>query len=251
MARNDGSLTLRNMVRIALTGNPIGKAMLYVYEQYIVRPIHVRRLQKRGLAIIAEVTDLLKAHGIEVFVDFGTMLGFVRDKRPVKNDRDIDFSLLPDQDLFKVLSVVVNHGFQFVTAYEYDGVITEITTIYKGIHIDFAQYHKDEQGRFYIQAFLPDLKNDPSKTLARRAFRPEITTIRPYFVKGFVVNVPENYDECLTADYGNWRVPNYKWHYIKDHNESLNVDLPGYATTCGLEDALKILSKMNNSGMLS
>ena len=56
---------------------------------------------------------------------------------------------------------------------------------------------------------------------------------------GVMVKIPANYEEVLSAHYGEWKVKNAKWYYTTSSGKKgERLDLPGIAHICDLNYVL-------------
>jgi len=196
------------------------RGVWYRYHDDIPR----RRLRKHGPFAINEVNRVLSQARIPYWVDFGSMIGMMRDHGFVKHDDDIDFSLLASSvSAYELYSHLLScRGFRFSHAFEFRGKITEMTFLYKGIEVDFFfSYICD--GRMITPAY------NPQPGPYRRSFgccwmaygidRQEVGELVLQEVNGLKAYVPDNYDKLLTECYGNWRTPVKGWCNTKDFGQ--------------------------------
>ena len=183
---------------------------------------------KIALKLLNDITNILDKYDVKYWLDFGTLLGIVRENRILPWDDDMDISIFPDD-----LSVM------------YNKVLPEIKSL---------------KYRVYKREFLKDDK--PLKKGNMRAFK--IRNNRLLFLRGYVkldifvmypekdkyywlelgevhslpktlldefgkfrfngkdYRVPKNYDSYLTYHYKNWRVPNKHYNSSVDNDRTLH-----------------------------
>jgi len=59
-----------------------------------------------GLEVLKKITDILKKHNIKYYLDFGTLLGAMRDEEFIRWDKNINISLLNREDYKKILKIL-------------------------------------------------------------------------------------------------------------------------------------------------
>ena len=205
-----------------------------------------RKLCKYGASMLQRVTQALSAEKVQHFAEFGTLLGIIREGKLLDHDTDMDFALPPDAAADIALESLLANGFNFYWGFEYDGQITEFTLVWEDIHVDFFLYFRDDEGCFYYQDYVDNYDKTHSRIVSwtpRRYKYPSLKGIAYRSVYGIEVPVPENYDEWLTAQYGNWRIPNKNWDYTKDANMARMRILTGKVKTVGLDRTLELLRR--------
>ena len=159
---------------------------------------------------------------INYVVDFGALIGFMREGWFLDRDDDVDFSILPGTSPLAVCEALEKIGFNFQMCVAYGGVVTNLKMEDKklGVFVDLFFLMAD-RGKVYHCGASPKYK-DLKCYGGWRYYRPAITrTIEISPRNQFKVMVPENYDEFLRAHYGNWRIPNRNWT-----NDDANADDP-------------------------
>lgn len=221
-----------------IISNPLGGWLYGKYVKYLKWRMK-RALHKNGYTIIKEVHDLLQPNGYDCFADFGMLLGFVREHGFLKHDDDIDFSIRASKVDQKMVRLLLKRGYKFFRAFEFEGKLTELSFYRKGVSVDFFFYFEDDNGSYYY-VYMPDKNlpiNDP-RWRVRRADRPRLGKVKSYEIHGVCTQIVENWDEMLTAHYGNWRVPDTKWDYTTDPRRK---DIPGWGMVVDLDRAMSLL----------
>ena len=168
-----------------------------------------RLLQEKGWEALDAVHKAL-AGDFPFFVDYGTLLGLMRDHGFIPHDDDMDFGVMPGTSPAKLLCRLLDSGFDYKGAYEYDGKIREIAVFYHGLHIDF--FFDEPIGNefcafvFYAKSGVAYVKGD--ELTAYRIRRPSISSIEEIEVNGCKFFIPSNYKDILVAAYGDsWQIP--------------------------------------------
>lgn len=191
-------------------------------------------LMKNGYDVLRDVCGIFERNHINYFIDFGTLLGYVREGALLSFDIDIDFGVLyADKEKKKeIREIMKKSGYNISEYYEVDGDIKE-ESYKKGdnkFDIFYYQRGKDKNGNEYNYCHIfcrIDGKEYKSKNEASAGYyiyRMPIVPKEKSF-NGIKVRVPENPEKLLEMKYGkNWRTPNKYWHYwydakVKDANK--------------------------------
>ena len=185
------------------------------------------KLLKNGKEILSIAVDVLEKNKINYWLDYGTLLGAIRNKGFIKGDMDIDLGIDINENIDHIIKIFQNKGFK---VYYYFHVIPEqkgrmVSLIYKGIILDLYNYTFNEKNMWctiYEQDKFDSITD----------FYKEYNTIPVFFlkfnfkivtqkIKLFDINVriPSNFEEYLTTIYGSdYMVEKKEW------NGSLNKE---------------------------
>lgn len=188
-------------------------------------PLWKRELCRRNIAVIENgeqeisvITDRLKALGADVFADYGTLLGLVRDGHIIQWDYDIDFGIHINsfftwrdlEEAMKNLGYVKNHQFYF------NGIITEQNYSKGKLFIDFFMHSETNRGsvcyvydRFRKNRYYPsDLSWDVIEYVTPNIHGTSVFNMN----SSFHAAIPDNAEKYLSLIYGdNWRTPDPDW----------------------------------------
>jgi hypothetical protein len=171
-------------------------SVLFQYRRIIIK--------KYGFEILRLVDAIAQEHKIPYNLDYGTLLGIIREGGFIKHDRDMDFTILPsDLSLASFTKELIKHGFVFESAYLIDGArFYEFRVRYKEVSIDFYLPIKYENYYKFIMSGFEVIH--PQYTLERLP------------VQDFFVNIPSDVIEHLKWCYGDsWNIPDKNWHTNK------------------------------------
>lgn len=234
-------LVVKLVVQRVLKSTSLGKfvypALQKLWRAYRI-PQRRRLLQKHGPAVIARMHKLLQDHGIRYYCDYGTLIGFEREKGFLAHDDDIDISIVPESATPRdVLPLFMNAGYGFLHGFYYEGRVLEFSLMdVSGVSIDVFFPERTER-KGVIHAYQPIWSpshvypNERANTLIRYDFA-EAAGIKTIVIAGTEVSVPENTDEVLTSEYGPWRVPDAKFDTVTDR---VHREMPGFVFRVGKE----------------
>jgi phosphorylcholine metabolism protein LicD len=190
---------------------------------------------ERSLVLLKEVTQMLDKHNIKYYLDFGTLLGAIRDGGFIPWDNDIDISLVDKKDYSKIPDILN----ELKNRYKYKTKITTFKksqekrikgnkTIYHN-KIEFAKEsdYQIAKVKSYVlwkfgranakldiffkyedKEYLYWLADGQINRVKKDFLDDGLTTIDFY---GEQFCIPKNYDKYLCEIYGDWQTPNKDW----------------------------------------
>ena len=85
------------------------------YKKLGIQALHHKKrndkMQSYGLETLKLLSNTLHKEKINYWLDFGTLLGIVRDKDIIQHDTDIDIAILAEEYSEKIDNILVNAGF--------------------------------------------------------------------------------------------------------------------------------------------
>jgi len=214
-----------------------------------LREIPRRRLRRYGYQILKTVYDTLGRTPAVYFVDYGTMLGIVRENDFIRHDDDVDITIIAGSispaELARTISAC--EGFSFSHAFEYRGQITEMTFLYKQIEVDFFFTFREGDHMLsfaYRPPPGPFRRNVGDLWSALGVTRCLINGIETRMFKGVCVEIPKNYKEVLRDQYGNWEVPISGW---QPQEKGLNTPRIYYKDFSRVVNYVRVLEVGNES----
>jgi len=195
---------------------------------------------KNALKVLEATINTLNSNNIEYYLDFGTLIGAVREKAFIPWDDDMDISLVNEDDYQKIpqlLKEIKDSGFRTYllsfshtiekrkaaalrrnTKAKVNGIsFTDINStrvakirnnkVYKfgrgGSTLDiFCKYEKDNELHWMAQGKTHAVSADLLKD--------GLEEIDFYHLK---CKIPKNFDAYLSSMYGDWKTPKVDWQY--------------------------------------
>lgn len=202
---------MNNMIKRLLK-----KTFLYKVYRNSMSKKHIERarvvneaFKKEAVNVLKLYSDAMISNNIKFWIDYGTLLGYYREKDFIKHDFDLDTSAwFEDHDRIK--EVLEKNGFERVRYYylkNRDG----IEECYK--HRDYMTtidvfYYFNEDDKSYCFSFQPMVSmtkkyhlNKIQQSKARKWVFDKIT-LMPAEFKGVKVYVPQNTGKYLESTYG-------------------------------------------------
>lgn len=176
-----------------------------------------QRIQANGFQLIVAVQHILDREGIEVFADFGTLLGIVREGKLLDHDLDIDLGVVvvDGLDKLRIRSALERFGFRVWREYYRGDDVVEVSFRLFGVKLDINYYRVDDAS---AKTWL--FYRDPEKEYApheRDIVEMNYTPIRGFTkvnVQGATIRIPADSELLLAEKYGpRWRRPDKGWIY--------------------------------------
>ena len=174
------------------------------------------RLLKENFEEILNIVYSSELKKYDIWLDFGTLLGYYRERDFINHDLDMDFGIIiPNYaDFLVVEKELLDKGFQRTKEFYFDKNLVELSYNYKGLNVDFILYKKDSNKISSDTIFY--MTNALGNPTRYEVYHYEL----PFFdlqecnFKNIVVKIPGNVEEYLSNLYGeDFRVPNtnYNW----------------------------------------
>ena len=206
------------------------------------RFIHQENIDS-AIRMLKTVLSVLDDYGIKYYLDFGTLIGAVREKAFIPWDDDIDISLLNSKDFNKIPLVLetIKKDFNYRTY-----LTTFKQARERRIEAGKKIYHKEVPFANYYDYQIAKVRSNKFWIFGRGRTRLDIffkyelngyiywfadgrinKIKKEFYVKDLIeidfydmkCSIPSNYDEYLTEIYGDWKTPNKKWN----HNHNLTL----------------------------
>lgn len=170
----------------------------------------------------------------DIWLDFGTLLGFYRENDFISHDLDMDFGIIiNDYEVFlEKEKYLLKNGFTRTKEFYYDNKLVELSYSYKGLNVDFIVYQFENNKISSDTIFY--MKNALGKPTRYEVYHYELpfSGLKIYEFKNIDVKIPNNSREYLSKLYGeDFEIPNtnYNWKenpvYKKVSSEEVKVNL--------------------------
>ena len=212
--------------------------------------------KKQGHLLLKKTIKILEKHNVAYYLDFGTLIGAVREKGFIEWDDDIDISLLHEEDFYKmqvVLRDIRKSGLSVFRA-TFDTSISnrkEAAIKNKEIEvfvddIDFMNKHntriikvthKNKLEKFVVKVLNKlGQKRNGGKSLdiffkykiddqlvwmaQNKLHQIDANLLSDELIDIYFYDIkckiPKNYHEYLTSMYGDWETPKKDWQYYDE-----------------------------------
>lgn len=158
--------------------------------------------------IFKELVTILNSENVNYFADYGTLLGLVRDKGLIKWDDDIDLSVLREHyDLAK--SIIEKHLPELNEKFHCEWVLKEEYNPQDELtaFLLYPTNCKENIVSFIITMFIVDIIGEAAYQLVSSVPKIHFESADMIEFENLKVRVPAQYEQYLTLQYGNWRVP--------------------------------------------
>ncbi len=191
---------------------------------------------RNSLQVLQRFDQALKSMGCKYWLEFGTLIGAIREKGFIKHDDDIDVGMFLKERPNNMVALMKQYGFtrsrHIMIDDGKDGF--EETYMCQNVSIDIF-YFNPVEGKDEVYCY--DFITDPSRPArefmeetggfwARRITLP-FNGLADYDFLGMKMPVPSNYDEHLRANYGNYMEPDPTWNISKSRATRLMKDKIG------------------------
>ena len=173
-------------------------------------------------------------HKYDLWLDFGTLLGFYRENDFINHDLDMDFGIIINDydDFLEKEKYLIKKGFSRTKEFYYKNRLVELSYSYKGLNVDFIVYRRKadviESDTIF---FMANALGKPTRYEVYNYSLP-FSELEEHNFKAVEIKVPNNAREYLSKLYGeDFEVPNtnYNWKenpiYKRVSSEEANVIL--------------------------
>ncbi|HZE38950.1 MAG TPA: LicD family protein [Stackebrandtia sp.] len=182
-----------------------------------------------------DLHEALTSAGIPYFIAAGTVLGLVRQGRPLSHDNDIDVGIREeDFDLDALVALFSKHPrFDFDVVHPHT---KKLGLVHRGgSPIDIFRFYRDGD-KMYHDAVFVRWANSPFEVKTRE-------------ISGLHLPLPADPDTYLTENYGDWRTPNPKFDaFIEQDAPNVETTWPEYLRFHLIRRAFKKLGNGDREG---
>ena len=189
----------------------LNKIKLYYWIKERIKKNKIIKFQINSEMVFENLITVLEKNKIKYWLEYGTLLGIVREKGIIKHDYDIDIGVLTtDVNKKELENILKINGFKKVKEILANNKITEQKYVYKNfeVDIDFYFFYKEKE---LIKGYCYEWLAFEEKYLAYICtfsnFEIEYSKIEE---KKF--RVPKNSNKHLLEYYGeDYLIPNQNW----------------------------------------
>ena len=205
-----------------------------------IKNFSLKKNRTQALNLLRATVEVLNDVGIRYYLDFGTLLGAVREGELIPWDDDIDISLLDEDDYYKIPMVLKKikktymlRTYLFTFKKSRERRVSRGRTIHTPhiwfTHEDNYQIAKIRNNKFFIfgrggatlDIFFKYTHGDETFWLAYGKTNKMPNQVMPKELIeidfcGIKCTIPKNYEEYLTVKYGDWKTPNPDWCHDRD-----------------------------------
>ena len=204
------------------------------------RTFRVQKNREDAIKVLQILIDTLKEHNIKYYLDFGTLIGAIRDKGLIPWDDDIDISLLNEEDYVKIPQVLKDikrkHRLRtYLLTFEdtkkkrekrgeevyQDSVDFTLNTNYQIAKVRTNNYFIFGRGNTCIDIFFKYTQKDNIYWMAYGQVNSVPSSclngeLEEIDFCGIKCSIPKEYNEYLTYKYGDWMTPKENWNHADD-----------------------------------
>ena len=213
----------------------IKSLLFYFYDlsgfRTLRNKINSKPLRTYGSESLLKAKIALDSIDVLFWIDFGTLLGAVRDNNFIKGDLDVDISMFLKDYSPKIATAMEEAGFKLISEIKIDhgqyGL--EQTYDYKGLNLDIF-FYTIAQDKMYMHAFMP---YPPAVTMTESMLNKggvlPIEQYLPYtgFKKtslfGLEFTIPKDEHKHLSYHYGDDYLIPRKWNYRNLVSDNVNA----------------------------
>jgi len=184
---------------------------------------------KIALTLLNEVTDIMDKYNVRYWLDFGTLLGIVRENRILPWDDDMDISIFEEDEQIMIEKVMPElKSMRYRT---YTRKLSEDVGPLKEGNIRSFKIRNNRlfflRGYVKLDIFImyKHQKNLYWYELGQPHCLPLILLddFEMIDFNGKKYRVPKDYDKYLTYHYGDWRTPNENYNSSVDNGRTLAI----------------------------
>ncbi len=193
---------------------------LYNFMKKIKENYKKEIFKRKAPNILLLLVDILEKNEIYYWIEYGTLLGVIRENKIIEHDYDIDIGMLESKiDKVKLEKILKKNGFKKFGEISLNGKVTENKYRYKKLKIGIDFYFFSEEKnkiKGYCYSKLPNLTyTETLKKLngliAYECIFKKFDIIK-YEVYGKETKIPQNYSEHLIEYYGkDYMIPDKRW----------------------------------------
>ncbi|HFZ8994079.1 TPA: LicD family protein [Citrobacter freundii] len=209
-----------------------------IYDIVLGRRIFIRkqkRLSDNYLEALVSFDKAITKINKSYWLEFGTLLGAIREGGAIKHDTDIDMGMYLDEYSEDISNSLLKYGFKKIHELRSKTIeeAYEETYEYNGIHVDIFYFIKDI-GSVYCYDFMREEQFSRELTINKfgglivRRIPLPFSNIGEIVLNGIPFPVPEPTAQHLISHYGkDYLHPNPGWTSAKNAESAIKIDYSG------------------------
>ncbi len=182
--------------------------------------------------ILVKVDGVFKELNIKYWLDFGTLLGAVRNNDFLQHDNDLDFGVYLNDYTPNLEKIFIKHGFKKIKDFiiEEGRYGREETYEYFGVEIDIFYYTQKTNAKAYYHDFTPLHGKSRDKTILEigglipRELTLSFEKIEYINFRGKEYPIPSPVKKHLADRYGDdFMIENRAWSLGKEKNQNIKI----------------------------
>lgn len=175
-----------------------------------------KALQETGLDMLRAVEEALGKTNARFYLEYGSLLGMVRDGHFIGHDDDIDFAVYIDESFTweDLETALTKAGMKKLKQFVFRGECTEQTYQMGKLTADFFRHIEEENCGYSFCYHRQEgyIYNSPYEHHAHATIGYKIPGITTMQVGDLEFHIPMEADKYLASIYGeDWRIPNPNW----------------------------------------
>lgn len=166
-------------------------------------------LRSVGDEIIYKCFDTIYTkHRKEIWLDYGTLLGAIREKDYIKHDFDIDLSMFAEDFTDDIIISLEEVGFKMKRLFWRENLtnktrkITEVTFTYKGLDVDIFFSYKNNKHKIVYSYIEKDIIESQLNRYAVLKEEYDFYGVESYTFRNIKVLIPQKANYYLSQVYG-------------------------------------------------
>ncbi|MFT4693935.1 MAG: phosphorylcholine metabolism protein LicD [Francisella sp.] len=208
------------------------KVVKFIQKKIKIVKIHYR-FKCHGADVLIVAKKALDESGVKFWLDFGTLLGYYREKSFIKGDIDIDIGVFLDDYTINIEKNMVKNGFKLINNYiiqDAAGIYgLEQTYVYKKIKLDIFYYSYVSKEILKTHAFIPFEGLNYRRSLKEKNGLRVLEQYLPYngfdeieyFGEKFLI--PSKTDGYLSYHYGSDFMVPRSWNFMDTEKDNVNA----------------------------
>ena len=202
-----------------------------IYRPWISAAQHRAENQnflKEGDHVLKAACKALNDAGVFHWLEFGTLLGVIRDGRLIAHDTDIDFGVFIEDQSERIGEAFQKAGFSLSHRFEIEGgqYGLEESYVKNGVSVDLFYFTRVENG---MRCHLFPMVNKQERQV--RELFTAVQTFKQIQWQGVDVYIPEDADRRLRDTYGDYHIPIKDWYTPTQALNSAIIDKPYQEST--------------------